>query len=686
MIKKIFLSIAAIAALAALPACTKNSELLESTTTVAEAELETVARSADGLFELILPAGAIDAGTKIRIDTRRDLRAEDTVGQVYVIAGTNLTLHVPGQVRMYIPTGATAQTYEMALIDLDRATRESIFGSRYVEASGHVRAPFNSFPQAGFVLVAAPYQPCYATACGQTCTTCAPNDPSCSGGGGFCDNSGACVPQATTCLPADGFNDPPGSGRAFALNFLGIAEGSVLSPLAELMNDQIRQSLLGGESLILIELSGLSETYRGEDASTTVKIYGVNDADDPFFPANNFKIPPGETTCCEFTVKADQVDRNGHGFSRMPAQISGGELVANGDVRFGVTPFPLGAWGARVHQLRLTLPSDLSALRDGWFTGAFRVFDLAWMDNPYCYTLNPRCPVQFGTRSSMLDLITVMVPHQPDMDLDNDGLERIEDSDGNGMIDRCWDGCLGNCTPELVPPVDPRDPGSCALDLRMADGYSINMSFTAMPARVVGVDSLRRLPELELFHPIDGVVYGRASTYLFIWPGLVRVLIEARAPNAAPGDAPKRTIIAYSEQEEWEDNYNFALDGVEPGDEVTFRFLSRTDDDPALPSATAIVPQIPAATGELIAFPAAARVSIGDHNEDGAYSVSILQSDGMLDGALFTVENLRTAERVRVLIGRTTTLLIAAQPGDTLSLSLCYRDGRCTVDSTKPVL
>ncbi|MEO1338452.1 MAG: hypothetical protein AAFV29_22610, partial [Myxococcota bacterium] len=142
----------------------------------------------------------------------------------------------------------------------------------------------------------------------------------------------------------DSWDDPPGAGSSFIIDSIAIAQDdrgfdldgmcdengcvdNFLWRLGDLGNDQIRQGLLGGESLLLLELAGLDEPFIGRDPSLAVKIYAARDADDPFFPANNFRVPEGQSTCCEFRINPKSLT----GFPRVararaPAEIERGRL------------------------------------------------------------------------------------------------------------------------------------------------------------------------------------------------------------------------------------------------------------------------------------------------------------------------------------------------------------------------
>ena len=341
--------------------------------------------------------------------------------------------------------------------------------------------------------------------------SCDPADPCCAS---FDLTDEECAGEDQ--LIADGWDDFPGSGRAFIVNAVALAGkgvGDNLDGLCDelgcvdnvtwtvgyLGNDQIRQGLLGGESLIMVEISGLVSNYRGWDRSVTVKIYSVKDADDPFFPANNFKVPPGHTTCCEFKINPQSLNSPPpQARARAPARIERGRLrsLAPVPIQFtltvGVPPHP----EIRLERVLISgrIPSSLKEFNEGLLGGAVPINTLAQTENPYCKTVSPRCPVQF-TDSTLIDLVSTLLGPRPDVDLDFDGIECVRDTNGDGAIDLCCNGMIGqdSCTGALtscpgreITPINSQ-PWSCALHPQIADGYSVGITFTAVAATIVGV-------------------------------------------------------------------------------------------------------------------------------------------------------------------------------------------------------
>lgn len=314
----------------------------------------------------------------------------------------------------------------------------------------------------------------------------------------------------------DGWDDPPGTGLAFVLDSLQIAPfdrgfdvddacrgtgeciDNSLHQLGQLGNDQIRQGLLGGETLMLIEIAGLDLPYYGADTEVTVKLYGARDADVPPFTANNFQIPAGQTECCAFELVGDDLTMEGQARWRARARISRGMLETIGPADLSLplvatstaglpSPVPIVSEAPllRAH-FAARLPKNFASLQDGILGGAIPISFLSRAENPYCKTLNNLCQRQLPD-STLLDLVAGII--QPDMDLDGDGRETLNGG-SEGRTAECYDGCTTpGCTGARVPPLDPGAPHSCALQPEMADGYSVGLLFSGVAANIRGVVS-----------------------------------------------------------------------------------------------------------------------------------------------------------------------------------------------------
>lgn len=327
------------------------------------------------------------------------------------------------------------------------------------------------------------------------------------------------TPDPTVPFGADGYDDPPGAGHFYIINqiaFAGDGRGfdvdgrcgerscvdNRLASLGPLLNDRLRQGLLGGESLVLLELAGFEVPYQGDNRDVSLKLYAARDADDPFFPANNFKVPSGQTSCCRFKVMAGSMTgAEPQARSRARGRIDQGRFSATEAFTLDLVSVTSsqaddGMWVLFTAPLRRALvsgrvPLGFREFNEGLLGGAWAVRDLASIPGPRICTSPESCPEPSPTWSA-LDAIRTSFGLQPDIDLDQDGAECLYDSDGNGTLDLCCDqepGPCGEarCAGVPIPPLVAGDPSSCALDPRMADGYSVGFTFTAVRAEMVGV-------------------------------------------------------------------------------------------------------------------------------------------------------------------------------------------------------
>ncbi|MBI2377802.1 MAG: hypothetical protein HYV07_27620 [Deltaproteobacteria bacterium] len=327
-----------------------------------------------------------------------------------------------------------------------------------------------------------------ATSCNQATS---PPEPECTVAED-CGNLWTCEASNCVPLPGDGGgDDAPGSGRAYILDDLAISDQqtetarNTLSIFGPVFNDQLRQGILGGEVLNLFEPAGADEDFPNLDSGVEVRAYPAIDADDPFFPANNFQVPMGETRCCEFKIEPSGLVANpSQPRSRVPGSITDHLLstTAPGDLDLDGWDQLSSDSGTSADDLRIAKAriegrvTDME-ITDGVIFGALTIHDLASRDNPYCKTLNQLCPRQLPD-STYLDLITVHV--LPDVDLDGDGLETLE-TDASARIAVCYDGDR-----TLVPPVIAEKPWTCALRPQMADAFSITLRFSAVRASIIG--------------------------------------------------------------------------------------------------------------------------------------------------------------------------------------------------------
>lgn len=244
--------------------------------------------------------------------------------------------------------------------------------------------------------------------------------------------------------------------------------------------------------MLLIELAGFAGLPAGNDSALTVKFYAAKDADDPYFPANNFKVPAGQEKCCEFLISPSGVEGTPpQALARLPARLEGTTIrsTESGSLLIvsTVEPDPITATLERA-TVELTIDPETNHIR-GRLGVALPASDLDKFRNPYCATVSPRCPVSV-LDSSLLDLFVAVKGPRPDIDLDGDGLECLLDSDGDTLVDRCCEGTSdGGCREGACsgPVIEPGAGAGCIDNPRVADGYSITIEFAAVPATILGV-------------------------------------------------------------------------------------------------------------------------------------------------------------------------------------------------------
>ncbi len=459
-----------------------------------------IVTSHDGLFSIEIPPGALAVVTDVSISIRDDAAARHLSSRLYQVSPLELRTGAEVVVRYHAPrtpwVGQRAMaTFDGGVTELADASERDYDHRVHVASARYETLARRTF---GLATVSEALDP------GGCAVGCTKGEPGC-----VID-----VDAAPDCDP-DGWDAPPNTGPTFVISKLGFAfpgrgydvdarcrakgdcVDNAFGLFAMLGNDPIRQGLLGGEHLLLLELSGLDHPDdQVSDGSVTIKFYEARDFDDPIYPANNFLIPAAESRCCEFLIDgASLEDRNAR--ARTSARLDGGAVRT-------VEPSAVGLWGslptldvfprsdeqlpyakgalrhAQVSfRLRTDEQGDVDGLTDGLLGGVVLASELAVAPNPYCRTLNNLCQRQLPN-SSMLDLVLPVVGG-PDIDLDGDGLETIG-LGPNGRVDVCTD---GDGTP--IPPVDAERPESCAEDARLADGYSVAYTFEAIVAKVKGV-------------------------------------------------------------------------------------------------------------------------------------------------------------------------------------------------------
>lgn len=260
----------------------------------------------------------------------------------------------------------------------------------------------------------------------------------------------------------------------------GVCGDNELGALGAIYNEQLLLELLGGEKLMIIEIAGYEPDAIGNDPAVTFKLYRAADADVPFFPANNFRIPPGRTECCGFNIRVGSLDGD-QARVRIRARVRGGvlETTQAGATRdFPIAEFLPGArFEATAEALALHARFELgvSTIR-GLLGGALSARGLAEVDVPGCEEGSCLHPVGKHALDHLMSL-----SFQPDIDLDGDGLACLRDSDGDGHVDRCCPtGCDADSTCANATSAE-----DC-LQSRAADALSFAFVLGATRARVLG--------------------------------------------------------------------------------------------------------------------------------------------------------------------------------------------------------
>lgn len=349
---------------------------------------------------------------------------------------------------------------------------------------------------------------------------CIESDPTnCPPRGRICKDGGRCQGRALV-IPAGGlpFQDldplpdvipgldaPHTDGLAFIMDHFGIADrdqgfnidgecqgtacdDNSMHNLGGLGNDDIQRGVDSGESLLLVQFAGLDQSFVGDQNVFTIRLYTGIDHNP--IAADNFAPPPNSTECCEFDISSESLDGNRPKASYPAIGGEQGRFVSLAPVTVSLS-FPMGNQRpfprlTIAHSMIRGRGGDLSSIEDGVIGGAVTVNSLARADNPYCGQADARCPRQLA-ESSLLELLIAMVQPFPDIDLDlpPDGIESFSSDVRTGRIAECRDGCRG-CVGPVVPPSDKARPWSCAEDQRIADGFSIGLFFTAVPATIRG--------------------------------------------------------------------------------------------------------------------------------------------------------------------------------------------------------
>ncbi len=239
------------------------------------------------------------------------------------------------------------------------------------------------------------------------------------------------------------------SGQGFDLNGDGKVDNS-LSILGSFVNSTLNSSIQNGSVNILVELASLTD-FKGQNGTATTYVY------------------MGRKSGTGYQIERSSLDSQGRPLFRFASVIKNG-LLKGGPGR-AVLNLPL--IGAAIPitlekaYIQFQIATNIQSLSNGLLGGAI---PSGLLDRISAAQI----PIFGGPGKTALDVLQ-RLSSQPDVDLDNDGLESFQSTASAGVT-ACID---GNKVTKITS-------GTCAQDKRIADGYSVTFSFTATRASIVG--------------------------------------------------------------------------------------------------------------------------------------------------------------------------------------------------------
>lgn len=290
------------------------------------------------------------------------------------------------------------------------------------------------------------------------------------------------------CVDTDGYTDPMASGHVFLVDRFGFRDvddcldrdrdgdpdcviNTAMRPLLPMLDGLLSGAVANGRILMAIEAAGLCAPYAGADPAVTLKIYPATDSDGD--PTNNLC---GTAGCGQVLARPRYMADGQTRYRAEPVPVVDFtvQTVLAGELAINLANNSEPLTVQRL-ELRCLLPELMNELSDGQLCGVAPVRNVALVMLPLCELAPVLCLQALLPADLSLAEYLAVLGAQPDVDLDDDGLERFE-LDGNNRVLVCYDG-------------DGRAMGAkdCLQDPEMQDGYSICFDLHGIPGEILGV-------------------------------------------------------------------------------------------------------------------------------------------------------------------------------------------------------
>ncbi|MFO0726155.1 MAG: hypothetical protein U1E65_20395 [Myxococcota bacterium] len=444
-------------------------------------------RSLDGRLRLSIPAGALSQPTEMTIEA---VPPEPGALLSFAVEPKGLILAVPAELSLQLAGLEWSGQLSFSSAGL---LLSAVHGAPGLLSMSLDKLSLSNVS----VVVSSRTVDCAQAACGVACGACDASEPACAAGPpAFCAGAVCTIAEAlpvpllspessVMACPAEGAGLPIGEGASFWIDDAEIAREGLGFALQERCrqsgcvdnrlfgladyNLDIRGVLRQFRSISLIELGAALPKF---DDRGTLAVRAYLGQEDRSYPYGSDNVP-------EFKVAASSV-RDETPLYRGSVRWQRGRLVG----ALPALPFALPRALGRVVLIE-GVELDLRYLPEqghfeGLIGGVLRPGQLVDAPNPYCGANLDLPRADCGVADETL-LEAALRAQEPDVDLDGDGLERLE-LDGQGHVLRCRDG-----DGTLVAPVTADVPKSCASNPKMADGFSISIAIHASPSRITGV-------------------------------------------------------------------------------------------------------------------------------------------------------------------------------------------------------